>query len=122
MAAVEDLFELDYLHVSSGMTTIPTATVRIRKQGELLEEAACGDGPVDAVYKAIDRIVALPVKLKEYGIKAVTGRPGRPGRGQHQGGDAGGQGRLAGGLSTDIIEASARAYVHALNKVAREQA
>ncbi|MGE5529996.1 MAG: 2-isopropylmalate synthase [Patescibacteria group bacterium] len=118
--AVEDLYELDYLHVISGITTIPTATVRIRKQGELCEEAACGDGPVDAVYKAIDRLVGLPVKLKEYGIKAVTG-------GQDALGEVGirietPEGRTVSGrgLSTDIIEASARAYVHALNKIGRE--
>lgn len=121
LAAVEDLFELDYLHVSSGITTIPTATVRLRKQGELFEEAACGDGPVDAVYKAIDRIVALPVKLKEYGIKAVTG--GQDALGEVSIRVEGPAGKILSGrgLSTDIIEASARAYVHVLNKFAREQ-
>ncbi len=120
LTAIEDLYELDYLHVSSGMTTIPTATVRIRKQGELLEEAACGDGPVDAVYKAIDRIVALPVKLKEYGIKAVTGGQDALGEVSIRVETQSGRVLSGRGLSTDIIEASARAYVHALNKVARE--
>ena len=120
LTAIEDLYELDYLHVSSGMTTIPTATVRIRKQGELLEEAACGDGPVDAVYKAIDRIVALPVKLKEYGIKAVTGGQDALGEVSIRVETPAGRVVSGRGLSTDIIEASARAYVHALNKAARE--
>ncbi|MGE5598086.1 MAG: 2-isopropylmalate synthase [Bacteroidota bacterium] len=119
-AAAEDLYELDYLHVSSGITTIPTATVRLRKQGELYEEAACGDGPVDAVYKAVDRIAGLPVKLKEYAIKAVTG--GQDALGEVSIRVEAPNGRtLAGrGVSTDIIEASARAYIHALNKAARE--
>ena len=117
---LKDLYELDYLHVASGNTTIPTATVRVRKEEEIIEEAACGDGPVDAVYKAIERITGISLKLKEYNIKAVTG-----------GKDALGEvtvkvsddvhsytGR---GLSTDVIEASARAYMHAVNKVARER-
>ncbi|MGE5550597.1 MAG: 2-isopropylmalate synthase [Bacteroidota bacterium] len=121
-AMVEDLFELDYLHVSSGITTIPTATVRIRKQGELLEEAACGDGPVDAVYKAIDRIIPLSVKLKEYSIKAVTGGQDALGEVSIRVETQNGRVLSGRGLSTDVIEASARAYMHALNKAAREQA
>ncbi len=118
---IEDLFELDYLHVSSGMTTIPTATVRVRHQGGLREEAACGDGPVDAVYKAIDRIVDLPVKLKEYGIKAVTGGQDALGEVRIRVEAADGKAYTGRGLSTDVIEASARAYMHALNKIAREK-
>ncbi|MGE5597749.1 MAG: 2-isopropylmalate synthase [Bacteroidota bacterium] len=117
---VEDRFELDYLHVSSGIATIPTATVRIRKQGELREEAACGDGPVDAVYKAIDRIVCLPVKLKDYGIKAVTGGQDALGEVAIRVEAPSGKVMTGRGLSTDIIEASARAYIHALNKIVRE--
>ncbi|NLG83922.1 MAG: 2-isopropylmalate synthase, partial [Firmicutes bacterium] len=119
-AVVEDLFELDYLHVTTGITTVPTATVRIHKQGELFQEAACGDGPVDAVYKAIDRIVGLPVTLKDYTIRAVTG--GQDALGEVTIRVETPQGRILSGrgLSTDIIEASARAYLHALNKAARE--
>jgi len=121
LGAMQDLFELDYLHVSSGITTIPTATVRISKDGELREEAACGDGPVDAVYKAVDRIVELPVELKEYAIKAVTGGPDALGEVSIRVQTAEGRIFSGRGLSTDIIEASARAYMHALNKIAREK-
>jgi 2-isopropylmalate synthase len=121
LGAMQDLFELDYLHVSSGITTIPTATVRISKDGELREEAACGDGPVDAVYKAVDRIVGLPVELKEYAIKAVTGGPDALGEVSIRVQTAEGRIFSGRGLSTDIIEASARAYMHALNKIAREK-
>ena len=119
-AAVEDLFDLEYLHVITGLTAVPTATIRIRKGGVLHQEAACGDGPVDAVYKAIDRIVGLPVKLKEYAIKAVTGGQDALGEVTIRIETPGGRLLSGRGLSTDIIEASARAYLHALNKAARD--
>jgi 2-isopropylmalate synthase len=114
----QDRFELDYLHVSTGNSTIPTATIRLKKDGGLVQEASCGDGPIDAIYNAIDRITLLKVKLDEYSIKAVT-----------SGGDAlgevvvkireNGNAYVGRGLSTDIIEASTLAYIHALNKLSR---
>jgi len=116
-------YHLEYLHTLSGTGTIPTATVRIRIDGDRsLQEAAWGDGPVDATYKAIDRVVGVPVKLDEYAIRAVT-----------SGAEALGEvtvrvvedGRtiIGRGASTDIIEASAKAYIDALNKLTalREQ-
>jgi len=112
----KEFFSLDYLHVSTGNSTIPTATIRLRKNDELVQEASCGDGPIDAIYKAIDRIVGLPIELIEYTIRAVT-----------SGEDALGEvivkikkderAYVGRGLSTDIIEASSLAYLHAINKV-----
>ena len=110
-------YHLEYLHTLSGTGTIPTATVRIRIDGDRqVQEAAWGDGPVDATYKAIDRVVQVPVKLDEYAIRAVT-----------SGAEALGEvtvrivddGRIivGRGASTDIIEASAKAYIDALNKL-----
>ncbi len=94
---------------------MPSATVRIRKKDEILEDASLGDGPVDALYKAIDRIVNLSPKLQDYKISSVTG-----------GKDAQGEvvvslmidnlSVVGKGLSTDIIEASARAYLNAINQ------
>lgn len=117
--ALEDRFILDYLHVSTGNSTIPTATIRLKKDGELVQEAACGDGPIDAIYKAIDRVAQIKVKLDEYLIKAVTS--GQDALGEvvvkvRENGNA----YVGRGLSTDIIEASTLAYIHALNKIARE--
>jgi len=111
-----ELYVLDYLHVSTGNSTIPTATVRLKKDEELIQEASCGDGPIDAIYKAIDRIVQIPVELAEYNIKAVTS--GQDALGEvvvkvKQNGNA----YVGRGVSTDIIEASTLAYIHALNKV-----
>ena len=116
--AYEDKYYLDYLHVSTGNSTIPTATIRLKKDGELIQEASCGDGPIDAIYNAIDRIAGVDVKLHEYSIKAVTS-------GQDALGEVivklseNGTAFVGRGLSTDIIEASTLAYIHALNKMAR---
>ncbi|NLC78071.1 MAG: 2-isopropylmalate synthase [Clostridia bacterium] len=112
---VPEKFRLEHIHISSGNRVVPTATVGVHFDGQLVEEAACGDGPVDAVFKAIDKITGIAVCLKHYALNAVTG-----------GKDAMGEVvvRLAvrdkvfvgRGLSIDIIEASARAYINALNK------
>lgn len=120
--AATEVYQLDYLHVSSGNTTVPTATVRLTRDGAAFEEAACGDGPVDAAYRAIDRITGLTVNLTEYTIRAVTGGKDALGEVQVRVRDNGH--RFAGrGSSTDIIEASVRAYLQAINKLlaARER-
>jgi 2-isopropylmalate synthase len=117
---VPKVYVIDSFHVSSGSATIPTAAVRLRKNGELLEDAACGDGPVDAVYKTISRIVGISPTLTDYHIRAVTG--GRDAQGEvnieasHEGRTY--RGRAA---STDIIEASAQAYLDVLNRIVSSQ-
>jgi 2-isopropylmalate synthase len=119
-AALKDIYDLEYLHVSSGNTTIPTATVRIKKEDQLFEEAACGDGPIDAVYKAIERITKIKLTLKEYNIRAVSAGEDALGEVTIKVRDNG-HSFTGRGLSTDVIEASAKAYMHAVNKVARER-
>jgi 2-isopropylmalate synthase len=110
-------YRLDHVEVVCGDHSLPTATVRlISPDGQNLADAALGTGPVDAIYKAINRIVNIPNKLTEFTIKSVTG-----------GIDAIGEvlikiesdgitytGR---GASTDIIVASAKAYMNALNRL-----
>lgn len=119
LGAVDECFHLEYLHVASGITTVPTATVRLVTESGTYEEAACGDGPVDAVYKAIDRITELGVSLIDYNIKAVTG--GKDALGEVSVKIKGSNRIYSGrGSSTDIIEASARAYMHAINKLAAD--
>lgn len=115
---IADKYELDYLHVSTGNSTIPTATIRLKVDGSPVQEASCGHGPIDAIYKAIDRITNLTVKLDEYNIKAVTS--GEDALGEvivkvRENGHA----YVGRGLSTDIIEASTLAYLHAINKMIR---
>ncbi|MBO8141686.1 MAG: 2-isopropylmalate synthase [Firmicutes bacterium] len=113
---IPELFALDYLHVTSGTSTLPTATVRILKGGEPREEAATGDGPVDAVYRAIDRVTGIETNLVSYALHGVTSGKDALGEVTVQIRDNGHvyAGR---GTSTDVIEASARAYLQALNKL-----
>lgn len=116
---IPEKYVLEYLHISSGNRIVPTATVGLRVDEELLEEAACGDGPVDAVFKAIDKITQLQVSLREYSLDAVTGGKDAMGEVTVKV-DYEGRTYVGRGLSTDIIEASAKAYVNAVNKVIYE--
>jgi 2-isopropylmalate synthase len=128
-----EIFVLDGLQVACGTMGLPTATVRLTgPDGEQYVQAAVGTGPVDAVYKAIDAIVEVPNTLLEFAVRSVTegidaigevtvrveaqnGRTHQ--RTSPQSGFA--QPRTFGGhgADTDIIVASARAYLTALNKV-----
>ncbi len=89
----------------------------LEMNGETVTDAACGNGPVDAVFKAIDRVVGKPVELEDYTLNSVS-------RGSEALGNAtvklryGDKGLVVGrGISTNIIEASARAYANALSKI-----
>ena len=117
-----EVFQLEYLHVTGGSSAVPTATVRVRKDGVVQEEAACcGGGPVDAVYKAIDRACNVAVKLAGYSLEAVTEGKDAIGEVTVRIEDENGAIYLGRGMSVDVIEASAKAYIHALNKWAYEQ-
>ncbi len=114
------IYTLDYYHISSGNTLLATSTVRLKREDVCVEEAACGDGPVDATYKAIDRATGLEITLKEYYIKAVTG--GKDALGEVTAKvESAGKLYIGRGVSTDVIEASARAYMSAVNKVLFDQ-
>jgi 2-isopropylmalate synthase len=121
---VEQIYQLQYLHVASGTGTLPTASVKIRIRDEVKQAAACGDGPVDAAYEAIKEATGLAPKLESYSIKAVTG--GKEALGEAtvkitetcpEPGRRNGRTFIGRGISTDIIEASARAYVDAINRM-----
>lgn len=117
---VPESFILDYLHISSGNHTLPTATVRLIIGERQIEEAACGSGPLDAVYRAIDRASGIVMQLEGYSLKAVTG--GKDALGEVTVRiTANGSSYTGRGVSTDIIEASAKAYVHALNKLVHDR-
>ncbi|MBR8827498.1 MAG: 2-isopropylmalate synthase [Gomphosphaeria aponina SAG 52.96 = DSM 107014] len=112
-----ELFRLELVQVSCGDNAKPTATVTLRNQeGEELTDAAIGTGPVDAIYKAINRVVNVPNELIEFSVKSVTAGIDAMGevtiRLRHEG-------RIYAGhaANTDIIVASARAYVSALNRL-----
>ncbi|MDJ0516715.1 MAG: 2-isopropylmalate synthase [Trichodesmium sp. MO_231.B1] len=112
-----ELFRLELVQVSCGDRSRPTATVSIRTpNGEELTDAAIGTGPVDAVYKAINRVVNVPNDLIEFSVQSVTAGIDAIGevtiRLRHEG-------RVYSGhaANTDIIVASAEAYVNALNRL-----
>jgi 2-isopropylmalate synthase len=110
-----ETFSLDYFNIQSGNIAVPTATVRVKSGSERFEEAATGDGPVDAIFNAIDRALGLSTKLLEYVVQAVT--PGRQAIGEVSVSlEIDGRKFVGRGASTDILEASARAYVNALNR------
>ncbi len=111
-----DIYELNYFHINTGNSILPTATVRLSREGKVYEDAACGDGPVDAVFNAIDRITGVKVKLSDYNIRALT-------RGKDAQGEAiveikdNGHFYIGKSVSTDTLEASVKAYLKAINKM-----
>ncbi|MBC7190060.1 2-isopropylmalate synthase [Candidatus Aerophobetes bacterium] len=112
---IPEFFSLEYIHVVTGNCILPTATVRLKKEGKVYQEAACGDGPIDAAYRAIDRICQLDLTLVDYSIKAAT--VGKDALGEVTVRVKIGENLISGrGSSTDIIEASAKAYINAINR------
>ena len=69
---MKDAYVLEYLNVTSGRQTVPTATVRIAFNGKVVQEAACGDGAVDATTKAIDRIVGHKIAIVDFNLTSIT--------------------------------------------------
>jgi 2-isopropylmalate synthase len=116
-AKVKPVFELAHMQTTSGTNTIPTATVRLVKGKETLTDSSTGDGPVDATYRAIERITGVSGKLLSYNIRSLT--LGKDAVGEVtlrvSIGDEVYSGR---GSSTDVIEASAKAWLNAINKKA----
>jgi 2-isopropylmalate synthase len=109
-------FKLVYLNVIAGNITIPTATVKMEVDGKLIQEAGFGDGPVDAIFKTIKKITRTRSKLLQFAINAITGGTEAQGevtvRLEEKGQTVIGQ-----GADTDVIVASAKAYINALNKI-----
>ena len=112
------LWELAALSTTSGTGTLPAASIALtRAGGERFQAASAGDGPVDAVFKAIEQITGVQVKLRDYRIAALT--TGEDAQGEvsleveHDTGVYRGR-----ALSTDIIEGSARAFLDVVNRIA----
>ena len=112
----KEIIKLESIRVESGTNITPRAEVKVIYQGKNYSSNSTGDGPVDACFKAVDKITKLKPKLMQYKLEAIT-----------QGRDAQGlvrvelalDRRVVSGLSssTDIIEASLKAYLDALNKL-----
>jgi 2-isopropylmalate synthase len=116
----EPMYELVYLHATGGSGTLPTASVKIKTKDETKQAAACGDGPVDAAYEAIREATGLSPKLENYSIRAVTGGKEALGEATVRIKDNG-RTFIGRGISTDIIEASGKAYIDAINRMVAAQ-
>lgn len=116
-ARVPETWSLVAMHTVAGAGARPTATVKLQRGEEVFEDVALGNGPIDALYMAIDRITGLALALQDYSVRSIT-----------RGGDAVGEatvhvrredgeesvGRAA---DTDVVQASAMAYVNAVNRL-----
>ena len=110
-------YQLDYFHIHTGTSAIPTATVRLRLKEGMREGAATGDGPVDAICRAIRTVTNTAAMLCQYEIRAVTSGTEAMGEVTMQVEECGRR-VLGRGASTDVIEASAKSYIDALNQLA----
>lgn len=119
-AQVQERYRLVSYVINSGNILSPTAHVQLEKDGRVISGLSVGDGPIDAAFLAIEQIVGRHYELDDFQIQAVT-------EGRDSLGSAlvklrsGGRLYSGQGLSTDIIGASVRAYLHALNKIACEE-
>ena len=112
---VPETYRLVNLQILSGTSATPMAALKVQRDNEVIEEAATGNGPIDAAYKCIERIVGANFRLIDFGLNAVT-----------SGKDAIGEARVrirsngtifsGGASSTDIIEAAIKAYLSAINR------
>jgi len=113
---VPERYKLVYLNVSCGNVTIPTATVKLEVDGNTYQDVGVGDGPVDATYKIIKKIVKTNSMLAKFSVNSITKDMDAQGevfvKLEEKGLIAIGK-----GADTDIIVASAKAYINALNRL-----
>lgn len=111
-----EFYSLVDLYIASGVNQKPTAAVKLKAGDDIIHRMEQGDGPVDAIYKAISEITATKSKLMKFEIKGITGGTDALGEVvvslEEDGKTARGH-----GADTDIIVASAKAYINALNKL-----
>ncbi len=116
ITVLPETWRLENLQITSGNKIVPRAVISLKAKNKVIQRSSSGDGPVDACYKTIDKITGIKGRLLDYSLRAVTG-----------GKDALGEvtvkmqskGRIVSGrgTSTDILEASVKAYLSAVNKL-----
>ena len=114
---VPERYSLKALSTQSGMNHVPTATIELAIDGAIFKETGSGDGPVDAVYQTIAHLTQTKSHLVAYIVKAITGGTDAQGEVSVRL-EQNGQTITGNGADTDIIVASAHAYLNALNKLA----
>ena len=107
---------------NAGSGTIPSAAVCLwHHEGQIHREAVVGDGPVDAVFRAIERITGIDVEVRNYQVRSVT--VGQDAQGEaHVEAEYNGKMFRGRAVNTDIIEASALAFLQVINRVALRKA
>ena len=116
----KQIYELEIIFITSGSAVRPLAKIKLRKDGKFFSAEASGDGPVDSAYKAIEEIIAQRFKLIDYSLKSVS-------IGKDAVGEAmvkveyKGMVYLGRGTSTDVIEASVKAFLSAINRILRNK-
>ena len=113
-------YRLEHLQVLSGSQIVPAATVRLRApgpDGRVLVASADGDGPVDATYRAIQRALGTAFTLLDYSLHAAAAGPDAVGEASVRVRDGAGHEAIGRGASTDVIEASAQAFVSAIARL-----
>ncbi|MBI4398577.1 MAG: 2-isopropylmalate synthase [Candidatus Omnitrophica bacterium] len=114
---VPPVWELAFLDIRSTTGEVPSARIRLKHKNRTAEASSEGDGPVDACFRAIEKITGVKARLMDYAIKSVTS--GEDAQGEVNVKIEVGTKQVKGrGSSTDIIEASVKAFLHAINKVA----
>lgn len=119
--AIPSKYVLDYMCVVTNLDGIPTATLRLNADNELLISSGIGVGSVDAVYKTIDKMVDAEYSLMDYIVKSVTGGTDALGEVLVKLSGSDGAVFTGRGASLDIVEASAKAYLNAINKLVYHQ-
>jgi len=117
MRIIPEFYKLEHLQVVSGIGIVPTATVIITEDGEIIKSVEIGNGPVDAVYKAISKAVKIQHNLEDFSLKSITGGTDALGEAVVKISDKDGNYYIGRASSTDIVEASAKAYLRAINQM-----
>jgi 2-isopropylmalate synthase len=114
-------WSMEELNIAAGTAAIATGSVRLRHDdGRIIDEAAVGDGPVEASFKALERATGIDLKLRNFEVHSVT-------MGEDAQGEVtvtveyNGHSYRGNGISTDIVEAGARAYLEVINRICRRQ-
>ena len=118
---VPETYKLQQMNVSSGSFAAPTATVEMEINGKKKKAAVMGDGPVDATFKAIKKLTKSKAPLLNFSVGAITGGTDAQGECTVRLQAEDGREVLGQGAHPDIIVASAKAYINALNKIAGNQ-
>ncbi len=119
VSKIPEVFELDSFQINSGNKSIATAMMILKHNDKTITEAATGDGPVDAAFNAIERAVGFKMVLQDYNLKAVTEGTDALGEATVRV-SADGKSFVGRGISTDVIEASVKAYLNAINRALGE--